>query len=79
MLLGIESGWTIETWVILCLFVMFATLSMFGTIAAYRNGVVDGYGYSKEPTCPGYRNAGDILKSTMCHRWAELRESDGGK
>jgi len=42
--------------------------------AAYRNGVTDGYGYAKEPGCPGYRNAGEYLRSHMAHRWPELRD-----
>ncbi len=46
--------------------------------AAYRNGVTDGYGYAKEPNCPGYRAAGDYLKATMAHRWPELREENNG-
>jgi len=33
-----------------------------GAEAAYRNGVNDGYMFSKDPTCPGYRKAGRILK-----------------
>ncbi len=42
--------------------------------AAYRNGCTDGYGYSKEPNCPGYKRAGEYLKRVMAHRWHELRE-----
>jgi hypothetical protein len=42
--------------------------------AAYRNGVTDGYGFSVEPNCPGYRKAGAYLKKYMAHRWAELRQ-----
>lgn len=41
--------------------------------AAYRNGVVDGFGYSLEPGCPGYAKAGAYLKKYMAHRWHELR------
>lgn len=73
MLFALESGWTVETWVIFGLLVMFAVLSMFGIGAAYRNGVTDGYGYSKEPTCPGYKAAGEYLRRVMAHRWPELR------
>jgi hypothetical protein len=46
---------------------------LFVAPAAYRNGVTDGYGYAKEPTCPGYKGAGEYLRSTMAHRWPELR------
>jgi hypothetical protein len=47
----------------------------FGTSwAAYRNGVTDGYGYAKEPTCPGYKVAGEFLKTHMAHRWPELKD-----
>ena len=45
-----------------------------GMHAAYRNGVTDGYGYAKEPSCPGYQAAGEILRATMAHRWPELRD-----
>lgn len=41
--------------------------------AAYNNGVCDGYGYAKEPTCPGYARAGEYLRDVMAHRWPELR------
>jgi hypothetical protein len=41
--------------------------------AAYHNGVTDGYGYSKEPFCPGYAAAGRYLRKYMAHRWHELR------
>ena len=41
--------------------------------AAYRNGVVDGYGFAKEPDNPGYQAAAPILKC-MAHRWPELEE-----
>ena len=40
--------------------------------AAYRNGINDGYGYSREPTNPGYRKAGRYLKRYCAHRWPEL-------
>jgi hypothetical protein len=36
--------------------------------AAYRNGCNDGYGFSKEPNNPGYREAGKILLK----RWPEI-------
>lgn len=42
--------------------------------AAYRNGVTDGYGYSREPTCPGYADAGRYLRTYMAHRWHELND-----
>ena len=44
--------------------------------AAYRNGVVEGYGYSREPDNPGYRMAGEHLRAHMAHRWPELTEED---
>lgn len=48
----------------------------FVTKAAYQNGVTDGYGYSKEPRNPGYQEAGRYLRSTMYHRWSELRDKE---
>lgn len=47
-------------------------LALINSSAAYRNGVTDGYGYSREPNCPGYAYAGDYLKKYMSHRWPEL-------
>jgi hypothetical protein len=44
--------------------------------AAYRCGVHDGYGYSRDPGCPGYQKAGEYLRRTMAHRWPELRCRD---
>lgn len=41
-------------------------------IAAYRNGVTDGYGYSQEPWNPGYAKAGRYLQRYMYHRWPKL-------
>jgi hypothetical protein len=31
--------------------------------ASYRLGVNDGWGYAKDPTCPGYQRARRILQS----------------
>jgi hypothetical protein len=39
---------------------------------AYNAGAADGYGYGKEPNCPGYARAGRFLREFMSHRWAEL-------
>ena len=47
---------------------------VFASSAAYRNGIFDGYGYSKEPNCPGYKVAGDYLKRYASHRWPELKK-----
>lgn len=63
---------------LICMMVIFAALSVMAVGAAYRNGVTDGYGYSKEPTCPGYRHAGAYLKANMSHRWPELRRPPSG-
>jgi len=49
-------------------------LAFLATHAAYRNGCVDGYGYAREPDCPGYARAGSYLRRTMAHRWSELKE-----
>lgn len=51
-------------------------MAVLGVNAAYRNGVTDGYGYSKEPTCPGYAKAGRFLRESMSHRWSELKEKN---
>lgn len=51
---------------------LFVVLALIGHSAAYRNGVTDGYGYSKEPNCPGYARAGEFLRKYMKHRWREL-------
>ena len=58
--------------VLAVLLVVVVVLSVANSIAAYKNGCVDGYGFSREPNCPGYRNAGQYLKTTMKHRWHEL-------
>jgi len=50
-------------------------LSLLAVRAAYRNGVTDGYGFAKEPGCPGYRAAGEFLQATMSHRWPELSDA----
>ena len=42
--------------------------------AAYRNGVTDGYGYSREPLNPGYAAAGKYLRESMVHRWPDLHD-----
>ena len=40
--------------------------------AAWRNGVVDGFGYAVEPRNPGYQKAGNHLRKVMDHRWGDL-------
>ena len=65
--------------VLLIAFVSLAFFSLLAQGAAYRNGVTDGYGFSKEPTCPGYRTAGHHLRTTMAHRWPELRDAVPGR
>ena len=55
--------------------IILSTAGIAGMNAAYRNGVNDGYGYSREPNNPGYRKAGDYLRKYMLHRWRELREN----
>ena len=60
-----EAIWTLAT-------LAACSLGLIGQWAAYRNGVADGYGYSKEPLNPGYQKAGKILKETSAHRWHEL-------
>ena len=42
--------------------------------AIYTSGVTDGYGYAKEPNCPGYKIAGRYLRKHMAHRWPELED-----
>lgn len=49
-------------------------LSVLGIRMAYCNGVTDGFGYSQEPDCPGYKAAGDHLRATMAHRWPCLND-----
>ena len=49
-----------------------ALLTHFNIRAAYNNGVTDGYGFSQEPTCPGYAKAGRYLLRYMRHRWPQL-------
>lgn len=48
-------------------------VAIFATKAAYENGIVDGYGFAKEPSCPGYKSAGEYLRKHMAHRWPELK------
>lgn len=75
-----------NTEIVLCIICAAVTLVAVAAIrAAYCNGVTDGYGYSREPNCPGYAKAGEYLKAVMSHRWPELkepanerREVDGG-
>lgn len=40
--------------------------------AAYRNGVADGYGFSREPHNPGYQDAKNILIEGSSHRWPDI-------
>lgn len=61
--------------VVVMFWALFAVLFAFLAIpAAYRNGVTDGYGYAREPSCPGYKAAGEYLRNTMGHRWPELKD-----
>jgi hypothetical protein len=60
-------------WLLMVLSWVTFAVAMISTHCAYRNGVTDGYGYAKEPGCPGYRAAGEYLKKRMAHRWPELK------
>jgi hypothetical protein len=53
---------------------LYVVLSLMALGAAYRNGVTDGYGYSREPWHPGYAAAGDYLRKYLAHRWPELSD-----
>ena len=53
---------------------MTLAIALVSILAAYENGVTDGYGYAKEPNCPGYKQAGEYLKKNMAHRWPELAD-----
>jgi hypothetical protein len=56
-----------------CVLIGFCVGILLGAIAsrsAYYNGVNDGYGYSQDPGCPGYRKAGKWLFRYMRHRWS---------
>jgi hypothetical protein len=58
-----------------------AVFSWFVIVAigsAYHNGCNDGYGYSREPTNPGYQRAGEYLREYCAHRWPELKERADG-
>ena len=57
----------------LAAFVLGIGVSLVSLGAAYRNGVTDGYGYAREPSCAGYSRAGEYLRKYMAHRWHELR------
>lgn len=59
-------------WVLVASLVGVTVLAFLCVGAAYRNGITDGYGYSREPTCPGYAYAGIYLRRFMAHRWPEL-------
>lgn len=63
----------LEIFLSLCVVVLFV-LVLLAQRTSYINGVVDGYGYSREPNCPGYKIAGEYLKRYMKHRWRELDE-----
>lgn len=56
------------------LMLLITFVAIIGMRAAYRNGVTDGYGYSREPNCPGYAAAGAWLRACMAHRWPELND-----
>lgn len=58
--------------IIYAVFLTYFVFSIAAIGAAYNNGATDGYGYSKEPTCPGYAKAGRYLRKNMAHRWPEL-------
>jgi len=57
---------------VLAMFLAFAFMAYLNSEAAYRNGVCDGYGFSREPKNPGYKKAGEYLKKVMSHRWPEV-------
>lgn len=64
----------VETVIGLVAFVVTMLSIIFGLRCAYFNGVTDGYGYSQEPSCPGYWIAGRMLKTYMYHRWSNVKD-----
>lgn len=64
----------IDAWIVLAFFSVFMFIAHLNINAAYRNGVCDGYGFSKEPNNPGYKKAGEYLKKVMSHRWPEIED-----
>lgn len=56
---------------------LWAIIATLGCIASYRNGVNDGYGFSREPNNPGYQKAGRYLRKYAAHRWPELNRDRG--
>lgn len=55
-------------------FLASVTIATCAVSAAYRNGVVDGYGYAKSPDNATYGKAGRYLRENCAHWWPELRE-----
>ena len=68
----------IYTWSLGLVVVGFILLALCLMLVCWRSGVVEGYGYSREPWNPDYREAGEFLRRTEDHRWTELRDRKGG-
>ena len=64
-------------WVTLVVGVVALLIVLGGLDASYKNGVSDGYGYSREPGNPGYRRAGLYLFHHMSYRWRDIPDPGG--
>ncbi len=70
------NEWELRFWILVAVLALYIVLSIACHGAAYRNGCTDGFGFSKEPRCSGYKKAGEYLRRTMAHRWPELQQGD---
>ena len=52
----------IPLWQMMLLLAAVMLVGIANNLAAYRNGVNDGYMFSKDPECPGYQKARRILE-----------------
>ena len=55
-----------------CAVILAGILLYLGLDAAYRRGVVAGYGYSLDPEHPRYRRAAAALLRSMAPKWPAL-------
>lgn len=61
-------------WVMFCYLAFIAIVMLWAIPSARKNGYVDGYGFARDPSCPGYWKAGKYIKKSMDHIHRDIPE-----
>lgn len=63
--------------ILLCLGIGFSVGALLGMHSGYRNGAYDAYYFARDPSHPGGRKAGRIIRKGMNHMFGDIPDPDG--